>query len=173
MLPQVSVAESPPSLLTPRSLEIHFVKLSSLHYTLGPSTSIRHVSDSITFFSFGGALILRIKNIFWHYFEWGWSSTHIQHMYAGCTGILGGFPAVCHRWDLVVHPVFLQMQGIFPFFLSKVCPHTNHSEAFNSFGDDSKDLSYIWYLFPLESRLAPEFKSLLPKKLTLAFFLFT
>lgn len=64
MLPQVSVAESPPSLLTPRSLEIHFVKLSSLHYTLGPSTSIRHVSDSITFFSFGGALILRIKNIF-------------------------------------------------------------------------------------------------------------
>ena len=90
-------------------------------------------------------------------------------MYAGCIGILGGFPAVCHHWDLVVQPGFLQMRGIFPFFLSKVCPHTNHTEAFNSFGDDSKDLAYICYLFPLESRLAPEFKSLLFKKLTLAF----
>ena len=69
----------------------------------------------------------------------------------------------------MVQPGFLQMRGIFPFFLSKVCPHTNHTEAFNSFGDDSKDLAYICYLFPLESRLAPEFKSLLFKKLTLAF----
>lgn len=54
MLPQVSVAESPPSLLTPHSLEIHLLKLSSLHYTLGPSTSILRVLDSIAFFFFWG-----------------------------------------------------------------------------------------------------------------------
>ena len=53
MLPQVSVVESPPSLFIPRSLGIHLVKLSSLHYTLGPSMSILGVLRSITFSLFG------------------------------------------------------------------------------------------------------------------------
>lgn len=148
--PPVLVVQSPPSLLTPQSLGIHLVKLSSLHRTPSPACPSWVFYIPLPF-PWLGPFILQSKNFFWNYFEWGWSCTaHVCRMH---WFFWVDFLLLCHHWELVVGP------GVSPNAEDSLFPSLWDSPwhepqwGRNSFRDESKDSGYWGYtchLFPLK-----------------------
>lgn len=135
--PPVLVVQSPPSLLTPQSLGIHLVKLSSLHRTPSPACPSWVFYIPLPF-PWLGPFILQSKNFFWNYFEWGWSCTaHVCRMHWFFGWIFCCCVITESSWLALV---FLQMQRIVSFLPSEIHPDMNHSGAVIASGMRAKTL---------------------------------